>query len=413
MKQGAAVIRMVIVILFVAVLAYLGITVWQGMSDPYQLVVTYTYEMDDAASLEGCVVRSERAIEGRSALSEVLPQEGERVAAGAAVAMVYQTEAALADRRQAKTLELELEQLQYAMRRGDTVTDASVLDNQLVEELAALRQGASSGALGELEEWGLDIRSVVVKRTGEATSDAESLADLQAAAGELEERLNALRSSAAQGTRSITVGEGGVFSGLADGYEETLTPETLEELTAQRLEELRSREARSREDCVGKLITSSKWYFAAPVEEAEAKRLEEGKVYTLEFSGDVDQTVPMTLERLGASEGGRRLAVFSSDRYLNRVTLARFVNAKLIFQRYTGVRVPDRALRVLENEDSTTTLGVYTLVGRLAEFKSVEVVWEGEGFYLVRGTATNRKVLRPGDVIVLSNQELYNGKVVA
>lgn len=413
MKQGTAVTRTVIIVLFLAVMVYLGVTVWQGMSDPYQFIVTYAYEMDDAVSLDGCVIRSERVIEGASALSEILPQEGERVGAGAAVAMVYQTESALAARREAKSLELELSQLQYAMRRGDTVTDASVLDNQLVDNLSQLRCGASTGSLDELEDWGMEIRNLVVKRTGESTTDASTLASLQAAAGELESQLNTLRASVAQGARRVTVGEGGVFSGMADGYETLLTPDSLETLTAAQLAELRGRELRGPANTIGKLITSSKWYYAAPVEEADVSRLSEGKVYTLDFSGDFNQSVSMTLERLGPQEGTHRLAVFSSDRYLNKITLARFVSAKLVFQRYTGVRVPDKALRVLDNDDGTTTLGVYTLVGRQAEFKSVEIVREGEGFFLVRGTATNRKVLRPGDTLVLSSQELYNGKVVA
>lgn len=413
MKQGTAVTRAVIIVLFLAVMAYLGVTVWRGMSDPYQFVVTYSYEMDDSTSLDGCVIRSERVIEGASALSEILPQEGERVAAGAPVAIVYQSESALAARREAKSLELELSQLQYAMRRSDTVTDASVLDDRLVDNLSQLRCGSSTGSLDELEDWGMEIRSLVVKRTGESTTDASSLAALQAAAGELESQLASLRSSVSQGIRRITVNEGGVFSGMADGYETLLTPESLETLTAAQLSELRSREPESPRGSIGKLVTSSKWYFAAPVGEADGERLDEGKVYTLDFSGDFNQSVSMTLERLGPQEGGRRLAVFSSDRYLGKITLARFVSAKLVFQRYTGVRIPDKALRVLDNDDGTTTLGVYALVGRRAEFKSVEIIREGEGFYLVRGTATNRKVLRPGDTLVLSNQELYNGKVVA
>ena len=148
------------------------------------------------------------------------------------------------------------------------------------------------------------------------------------------------------------------------------------------------------------------------VDDASAKRLEEGRRYTLAFSGDFDKEVAMRLERLGSSEGGRRLVVFSSDRYLSEVTLARQCAATLVFERFTGVRVPDKALRVRTNDDGSTTLGVYTLVGRQAEFKSVEIVREGEGFYLLRGTADNRKVLRPGDTIILSNQELYHGKVI-
>lgn len=412
MKQGTVITRVVILLLFAAVLAYLGFTVWQGLSEPYQLVATYAYQMDDGLALDGVVVRREAVIEGRSDLSEVLPQEGEKVAAGATVALVYSNASAMEDRREAKELRLQLEQLNYAMRRNDSMGDSNKLDSQLVTTLAELKTASSSGELGGLEEQGLDLRSLVLKRTGDLTTNAQSLAALQAAASGIEAQLKTLNTSSGQLTRHVTVNQSGIFSGLADGLEGQLTPDVLDELTVGRLDQLLQSEITPSPTAIGKLITGSTWYFATSVDDASAQRLEEGERYTLAFSGDFDKEVSMRLERLGSSESGRRTAVFSSDRYLSQVTLARFSTATLVFERFTGVRVPDKALRVLTNDDGSTTLGVYTLVGRQAEFKSVEIVREGEGFYLLRGTANNRKVLRPGDTIILSNQELYNGKVI-
>lgn len=412
MKQGTVITRVVILLLFAAVLAYLGFTVWQGLSEPYQLVATYAYQMDDGLALDGVVVRREAVIEGRSDLSEVLPQEGEKVAAGATVALVYSNASAMEDRREAKELRLQLEQLNYAMRRNDSMGDSNKLDSQLVTTLAEMKTASSSGELGGLEEQGLDLRSLVLKRTGDLTTNAQSLAALQAAASGIEAQLKTLNTSSGQLTRHVTVSQSGIFSGLADGLEGQLTPDVLDELTVGRLDQLLQSEITPSPTAIGKLITGSTWYFATSVDDASAQRLEEGERYTLAFSGDFDKEVSMRLERLGSSESGRRTAVFSSDRYLSQVTLARLSTATLVFERFTGVRVPDKALRVLTNDDGSTTLGVYTLVGRQAEFKSVEIVREGEGFYLLRGTANNRKVLRPGDTIILSNQELYNGKVI-
>lgn len=413
MKQGTLITRIVVLVLAAAVMAYIGFAIWQGVSDPYQTVISYAYEMDDGVSLEGLVVREEQAIFGETALAEVLPQEGEKVAVGAPVAAVYASEAALQSHREAKSLELQLEQLNYAMRRNDTVGDVSQLDWELVDTLAQLRSGVSTGELGDLEDDGLALRSLVLKRTGDAATSAESLAAIQAAAAELEGRLARLNATAAQQTRYISVGQSGTFSGLADGYESVLTPESLENMTVQSLDKLLSGEPTPPSGAVGKLVTDSTWYFATAVNGETAKRLEVGSRYTVAFTGDFRQDVTMRLERLGTSEGGRQLAVFSSSRYLSQVTLARKESATLVFQRYTGVRVPAKALRVRDNDDGSTTLGVYTLVGRQAEFKPVEIVREGDGFYLLKGTATNRKVLRPGDVLVLSNQPLYDGKVVA
>ena len=412
MKQGTLITRVVIVTLFVAVMVYLGVYIWQGLAEPYQLVTTYTYQMDDAIALDGVVVRKEAVIEGRSDLSEVLPQEGEKVAAGATVALVYNSTAAMEGRREAKELSLQLEQLNYAMRRNDSMGDANKLDSQLVNTLSGLKTAASTGELGSLEEQGLDLRSLVVKRTGDLTTSAQSLAALQEAAAGIEGQLRALNSTAAQNTRSVTVERSGVFSGLADGFEGQLYPDMLENMTVGQLDQLLQSSTEPSATAIGKLITGSTWYFAARVDDGDVDRLEEGESYTLAFSGDFDQEVSMRLEHLGSSEGGRRVAVFSSDHYLSQVTMLRLATAKLVFERFTGVRAPDKALRVHTNDDGTTTLGIYTLVGRQAEFKRVEIVREGEGFYLLRGTDTNRKVLRPGDTIILSNQELYDGKVI-
>ncbi len=413
MKPGALVTRLVIILLLAAVLIYLGVYIWQGFSDPYQLVVTYAYEVDDDAAMDGVVVRAERRVEGQARLAEVLPQEGERVSAGAAVARIYQNETALSDHREARTLELELEQLRYAMRRGDTVTDAKELDGQLVNDLAQLKSNVSAGSLGELEERGLSIRSLVVKRTSDAATGVAGVAQLQETAQAVESRLNALNASAAQGTQLVTVNRGGVFSGMADGLEETLTPERLETLTVGDLDRLQHQGVQADENALGKLVTDATWYYVTALDSQDAARLTEGGRCDVVFSGDFNREIEMTLERLGPDEDGRRLAVFSSDRYLNQVTLCRFLSARVVFERFTGVRVPDKALRVLDNDDGTTTLGVWTLVGRQAEFKQVEVVREGDGFFLVRGTDSNRKVLRPGDTIILSNRELHEGKVIA
>lgn len=413
MKQGTLVTRVVILLMLAAVLVYLGVYIFQGFSEPYQLVVTYSYELYDDVPLDGVVVREERAVPGAVRMAEVLPQEGERVSAGAAVARIYQNETALADHRQTQELELELEQLRYAMRRGDAVSDAKELDAQLVTDLAKLKSQLSTGELSQLADQGLSIRSLVVKRTSDAATGADSVARLQQAAQDVEDRLNALTAASAQGTDLVTVTRGGVFSGMADGLEETLTPERLESLTVSELEGLQSQGAQADENALGKLITDSTWYYVAAVDDATAQRLTEGQDCQLAFSGDFNRQMSMTLERLGPDEEGRRVAVFSSDRYLNQVTLCRFLSARLVFETFSGIRVPDKALRVRENDDGTTTTGVYTLVGRQCEFKKVEVIREGEGFYLVKGADVNRKVLRPGDTIVLSSRELYDGKVVA
>ncbi len=425
MKQGTAVIRIVIFVLLAAVLVYLGVYLWQGLSDPYQLVVTYSYEMDDDVAISGVMVRAEEVIPGQAALAEVLPQEGERVAAGAAVAVIYQDESALSDRHRAKAVEQELEQLRYAMGLGDSQSDAKTLDSQLVADLAALRTAVSTGSLDELEDRGLDIRSVVVKRTVQAGN--QSGVQLQAAAAQLESELAALNAVSARTTRRVTVSHGGVFSGLADGYEALLTPETLETLTVGELDALRQRETNPPADSLGKLITDASWYFVCPMAESDARRLTEGGSVTVRFSRDWSGEVDMTVERISVPEEGRVAVILSSHKFLSATTLLRRQTVELVFDRRPGLQVPAQALRVEERtwkddagtEHTDQTSCVYVLVGIKAERKWVNILAQGEDYYLVEPITTKKdtesqekRYLRAGDQVIVATQEIYDGMIV-
>ena len=64
--------------------------------------------------------------------------------------------------------------------------------------------------------------------------------------------------------------------------------------------------------------------------------------------------------------------------------------------------------------------GVYCLVGRVAYFKPVSIVYQGSDYCLVEpstieaATESQKSLytLRPNDEVIVSAGELYNGKVV-
>ena len=205
----------------------------------------------------------------------------------------------------------------------------------------------------------------------------------------------------------------GTYSAVADGYESVLTPEVLETMTPSQLS---SAAPQSVSTTVGKLIQGSAWYFAANVNEKDAASLKENSRLTLRMASGVGFDLPVTLTRISAAENGKCLIVLKSTRYLSYMTLLREQNAELIISAYDGLRVPKNALRVDENGVS----GVYCLVGRVAYFKPVSIVYQGSDYCLVEpGTieaATESQkslyTLRPNDEVIVSAGELYNGKVV-
>lgn len=62
MKQGTLINRIVMLLLLAAVLVYLGVSAWRSFRDPYTLVLSYAYTVDDSLEATGFLVREERVL---------------------------------------------------------------------------------------------------------------------------------------------------------------------------------------------------------------------------------------------------------------------------------------------------------------------------------------------------------------
>lgn len=120
--------------------------------------------------------------------------------------------------------------------------------------------------------------------------------------------------------------------------------------------------------------------------------------------------MPATVYSIGEDEGGRQLLVLCCDRYLPQTTQLRHQQVELVLSSYSGIRVPANALRV--NDEGQA--GVYCVVGSLARFKPVDIVYQGDGYTLVRASksAEGSAILRAGDEVVVTASDIEPGKVI-
>ena len=119
------------------------------------------------------------------------------------------------------------------------------------------------------------------------------------------------------------------------------------------------------------------------------------------------------------------MVVFSSNRYISLTTLLRQQTAALIFESWSGLRVPKEALRLVDTSPAGTgdgsasssaapekKLGVYALVNGRSEFRLVEIVHEGSDYYVVHSVGTGRKILRAGDTVITHGTGLTDGQLI-
>ena len=426
MKQGTLNSKIVILALLAAVLVYLGVSAWQSFRDPFTTAATYSYTVDDSVEITGFLVREEQVLSNTGGVVELVPQEGEKVAKGGTVALLYQDSSGLEQKEQLQQLQLEKEQLEYALERSDVGGgDSGQLSQQVLDAIVSLRASVAEGDLTGLESQVMELKSLIYKReyayTDIEEEGGDSAASIQAALDSVNSQISALSAQAAQSTSRITASQSGTFSGYVDGYESLLTPAMLETVTPSHLTQLAKDRPQEDTTAVGKLITDTTWYFACALSEEDAARLVEGRKVTVRFSRDWSGEVSMTIERVGDPENGQCTVVLSSDKYLADTTLLRRQTVELVFDSITGVRVPKEAIRVEQRtvtdeetgeESQASVTGVYTLVGEQAEFKPVNILKQGDTFTLVEAADSSKKALRPGDIVIVAAEDLYDGKVI-
>ena len=419
MKQGKSFTTFVIIALAVVLAVYLGFYALRAFQDPYGTTLVYLYTVNDSVEADGVIVRREQVLPAQSGIVEITRAEGERVGVGQEVALVYQNSQAQSNQEQLDALELEIDLLEYAISQSGGVDSAARLDEDILQALVDLRAACALGDYADLEEQVLDIKSDVLKR-GYTYGDGLTSADLSAQLQALRNQRSALQQQSAFTTGRVTAPQSGTFSNLVDGYESLLTPESVFQLTPSSLAELIDNPPAA-DSALGKLITSSRWYFAASLPGEAADRLSQGGVATLRFTGEFSRDVAVTVEQIGPAEGGQTLVVFSSNRYLSQITLLRHQTAELIFESWSGLRIPTAALRLLQEEQTdeetgqvtqTTRLGVYALVAGRVTFKEVEVLTEGEDYYVVRPLGTGRDALRAGEEIITRGLDLQDGQLL-
>lgn len=417
MKRSSLGIKFLMLAITLGILVYFSFQIFNYFDNPLSTTMAYNYSVDECVEITGgYVIRREEVLpDDDSDLLRLQRKEGERVSSGGMVAMVYVDQASLDRQSEMESLAARIEQLEYAQESAYGYEANVKLDAQIAQSIRDVRGALAAGRLDTAESHTASLRAMVLKRDF-SWSDLE---DVDTLLDTLRQELRTLRSQTAGSVRRISAPKAGLYSAVVDGYETVLMPESMEGLTPSQMASIQADPAVKSN--VGKLILGDTWYYAAVMPAADIKTLREARDLSLRFSKGVERDLPVTIQSVGTEENGRSVVIFQGKIYLSHLTLLRQQSAQVITNTLEGIRVPKEALRILtktkENEDGSTSQiqisGIYCIIGSEAWFKPVEILYNGEGFLLVQSASQDEKLrLRSGDEVIISAQDLYDGKVV-
>ena len=408
MRRNDFVIKLMSVVLFLAIAAYIGLYIFDKANKSFVTASVVRYTAEDSGSADGYIIRSETILAGGGSTVTLIAREGEKLASGQAVAVHYKGESALERASEIHALQLEITEAE----ENAAITDEQRKTNA-EEGVFALSDAVQHKDFSSIQDLTLGIEKTIFTSSSEPITSAD-LAVLRDRLAHLLDENN--------GTSTIYSPQSGVFSSVVDGCE-AIGPDKLYDLAPSSLESLFKATGSLDAGILGKLIVGIKWYYAAVMDRSDADKLQlimdrandgqlsGGPVATLKFTKTYNARLDMKIESIGLEEGGKCVVVFSAKRGISDMTDLRRLTAQVEFSSTTGLLIPKEAVfhETVESEDKTY---IFLLTGLQAEKVYVDILSETGDNYIVTDGTENGTVIREGSVVIVKAEDLYHGKVV-
>ena len=402
MKSTSSMFRILSIAVLCAAVLYFGIQIFSYYTDPLATSVVYPATAEESVSAEGWIAREEETFHVGTGILVHHMSEGERVGTNQIMATAYNSAGALETVKAIEEKELQLEQLEFALRSYLDPDAALKLDGAINDSLLTLRGDVADGNYTTASDNISQLKGNILKRSHSYSSGTEIQDDIQSVQREVKK----LKKSLSDAT-VVRAERTGTYSAVCDGYEKVLTPKFLKKATPSKL---RAIKPGSDTADVGKLVYGESWYYTAILPEEEAQSFVPGAEVTLRFAKGLELDVPATVYSVSKAEKGECVVVWEASQYIAQVAALRSIQAEVIHHSCKGLRIPATALRL--DEDGQPS--VFCLVGVTAHRKAVEVVYQAEGYALVKAApeAVEQDVLRSGDEVIVTASQIEDGEVV-
>ena len=395
--------RMLIALLAAVMLTFVGVQVYMVFFNNYRTQVATSWVMGNSVTTKGLLIRDEEVIQAQhSGYYDYTIENGSKISGGEEIAKVYQSADDLLKMKQIEQL-TETQRILSSVSAGN-ITNPDTLNNQIYTLICQMNKNFSLGDFSSMTTYKTGLLAYICRReasVGEEISFDEEVASIQS-------QIDQLQSSVGSYSVENAVQSGYFVSGT-DGYESTLTPDSLDSLTIDTVNEILSLEhIETEENSFGKVVTDFDWYVAIVVNQKDPAWLAEGKTVSVSFNGLMENSIQATVQRQ-STQGDKCLVILRCSVINSDLVGLRTQSVTVSSANQSGIRVPADAVHIVDGQK-----GVYVLSNSKAVFKKIEVMVDtGEDLLCkVVSGEDNADYLQIYDEIIVSGRDLYNGKQI-
>ena len=348
-------------------------------------------EASASVEFRGVFIREEQPVifSGIGALSYSVP-DGGKLGSGSVIAQVYENDSQIIVNREIEKLENQLAILNKIQNPGtlESAQPASLSKNieSAYRNLIYICDTKDYSDVNSEAEELLVLLSTYQMVTDEIT-------DFNTEINDINSRLAELKASKAAPVVTITSERPAYFVSYCDGYENTLTEESLSSLTVEQLKGITDSKQND-PTVVGKLIDGYQWYLAGIIDNSN-KLYQIGENVQLRFESASETFDAEIIDIRDEGNPAESIIIASCNQFNYDLVQHRCKQVELIKGDYNGLKVPREAIRFkpFEQTEIDTELGmettvtknykgVYILKGEQVEFKKIDVIYEGSDYVL-------------------------------
>ncbi len=393
------------VLLAIFAVSYIIYHVINNRNKDFETEIAYKETVYKTIDTKCFVIRDEEFIESDVDGTTVsFVTNGERVARGDTVSVVFDNTADAADYLKKKELEKEIRHFEELEGQANfqTLNINSLtkkINNELYEYLDAVDKREYQKATKSADTFRDSI-------TGKQIATGGTL-DFSKKLNSLKKELESLALSDGSYTEVKTENAGYFISG-SDGYENTLDFEKLDELTTKDISKaIKSKPQKISEDVVGRTVASFKWYIACVVDSDKTVDLEQGKKMFVNFPVDGVEKLPVTVYKIGDRTEKKTMVIFCCDEMNEKLADFRIEDIEIITAEYTGYKISNTAIRTLEGKQ-----GVYIVRGNLMGFRKINIIYSEDDFSIVNNPKMESDYIKLYDQVVTEGVDLHDNKLV-
>ena len=364
-----------------------------------------------SVSGSGYVFRDEKLLYSDNiGVVDYIVNDGEKVRKDQSVADVYEGGSHLGGRDTVRLLDSRIALLEKSIAKSgtDMTSLRKSLNDTYYSIVKQLSDGDVRGLSRDRDALLTEMNMIQSLLGGESSSVNQALSSLASERAALFD--------SAGGYERESVLESGYFYHEADGYESAFSAEFALGASGEALYSLITEGLSTAEvspACYGKIAADADWIFVMPIDVNEREYFEVGNTYSMNVVSGTMGVLPMTLEKILEVSSDERslLLVFSCDRLPESGALDRSLSVSVTVDSRSGIYVPAGAIELLDGYR-----GVYVLKGSVVCFRTVEIIYIGNDYFLVAEEPEDENIpyeyLTVNELIIVNGKNLFDGRIL-